>query len=172
MGASSTSPPMQWADPSGLTSEDLQAFIATNTKLMSELKTKEHIDNYVLGKTANGTGCFHLETKDVQEIRYKRVCRRINHLESEIACDQCCCAGENVCKAKVAEREVRDSVRFKRRQVATSATILCTMQAREFGFGVRLCWKCMRWKCCLYWCWKLWRVCLWRYVSLASLQTP
>jgi hypothetical protein len=93
MGASSTSPPIKWADPAGTgtTSEGLPAFIATNTRMKSELMTKERKDDYVLGKTANGTGYFHLETKDAQEILFRRVDRQMRALESEIACDQCCC---------------------------------------------------------------------------------
>jgi hypothetical protein len=100
MGASSTSPPIKWADPAGTTSEGLPAFIPTNTRMKSELMTRERKDDYVLGKTANGTGYFHLETKDAQEILFRRVDRQISALESEIACDQCCCELANNVKTK------------------------------------------------------------------------
>ena len=41
MGASSTSPPMQWAKLTGVTSEGLPAFIATKTKVVSQLKDEK-----------------------------------------------------------------------------------------------------------------------------------
>jgi hypothetical protein len=125
MGASSTSPPIQWADPSGRTSEGLPAFIATNTRSKSELKKKERMNHYVLGKTANGIGYFHLETKDAHQILHTRVCRRINQLESEIAFDQCCCTAEYVWQPKEAQLAEMKEVRY-----VLSARLVST---RPFG---------------------------------------
>jgi Glycine-rich domain-containing protein-like len=94
VGASSTAAPTKWASPTGLTSEGWPAFIPTNTRNKAQLKSQERRTNYVLGKTSNGTGYFHLETLDAQVILYSRVSMKIAKLKSEIAWEQGCCGND------------------------------------------------------------------------------
>jgi hypothetical protein len=49
--------------------------------------------NYILGKTPNGVGYFHLETRDAQEILYARVRHRIQTMKWDIACQKAGCHG-------------------------------------------------------------------------------
>lgn len=95
MGASSTSPPTEWAALDGLTSDGKPAFIATGTTKKLQLRSQLKRTNYVLGRTNNGIGYYHIETKDANEILYIRVMRRTRALESDIACARACCQGDS-----------------------------------------------------------------------------
>lgn len=112
-GASSTSPSItKWAPVDGLTSEGLQAFVPTNTTTRVQLKSMDKKENYVLGKTNNGTGYFHLETVDAHEIMLKRVQRQIQKLESDIACGHACCF-YSASKMTSKEQELRNLMELK-----------------------------------------------------------
>eukprot|EP00547_Thalassionema_nitzschioides_P007452 CAMPEP_0194200814 /NCGR_PEP_ID=MMETSP0156-20130528/1268_1 /TAXON_ID=33649 /ORGANISM="Thalassionema nitzschioides, Strain L26-B" /LENGTH=548 /DNA_ID=CAMNT_0038925867 /DNA_START=152 /DNA_END=1798 /DNA_ORIENTATION=+ len=91
IGASSTSPALVWATKDDTVSSGEPAFIPTNTTLRHQLRSLEYRENYVLGKTTNGIGYWHCETKDFHNILYLRVKRRIQLLESDIACSRACC---------------------------------------------------------------------------------
>ena len=112
VGASSTAAPTKWASPTGLTSKGLPAFIPTNTRNRAQLQNKERRTNYVLGRTSNGTGYFHLETLDAQSILYNRVSKRISKLKSEIAWEQGCCGNDPRRIAKL-ENELNEMLRVQ-----------------------------------------------------------
>jgi Glycine-rich domain-containing protein-like len=104
-GASSTAPPKAWANIHGLTSDGSQAFIPTRESSRFKLRNKSYKANYILGKTSNGVGYFHLETRDAQEILYTRARHKIESMESDIACRRACCRG-NARSTKKLERDL------------------------------------------------------------------
>ena len=106
MGASSTSPadgPTQWASVDGRASDGQPAFIPTNTRMKMKLAGMPHRENYVLGKHYGKVGYFHLETREAHFIICNRLTGRIRKLESDIACEKCCCGNP----ADIARREER-----------------------------------------------------------------
>jgi hypothetical protein len=92
-GASSTAPPKAWATIDGLASDGSQAFIPVNETSPIKLRRQDYKSNYILGKSSNGVGYFHMETRDAQEILYARVSRKIQKLEWDIAFRHTCCCG-------------------------------------------------------------------------------
>jgi hypothetical protein len=113
VGASSTAAPTKWANTRGLTSKGLPAFIPTNTRKKFELTNRERRDDYVLGRTSNGIGYFHLETLDAQAILYTRVSQRINKLKSEIAWEMGCCGSNNKSKIARLNQELNEMLKVQ-----------------------------------------------------------
>jgi hypothetical protein len=142
MGASSTSPPDKWAHHTGTASDGAQAFIATNTSRKDELKTKEHRDAYVLGRTANGIGYYHMETRDAHEILHQRVVRRIKRLETDIACAQCCFLGNKPMKEKELAQmtEVRDVLAARKKASKPSGNPRNTSSGDDTYYGADGLW--------------------------------
>eukprot|EP00543_Licmophora_paradoxa_P003781 CAMPEP_0202441248 /NCGR_PEP_ID=MMETSP1360-20130828/689_1 /ASSEMBLY_ACC=CAM_ASM_000848 /TAXON_ID=515479 /ORGANISM="Licmophora paradoxa, Strain CCMP2313" /LENGTH=551 /DNA_ID=CAMNT_0049056113 /DNA_START=34 /DNA_END=1686 /DNA_ORIENTATION=- len=97
LGASSTSPSFtEWAEVGGDTSDGSPAFIAASANTRAQLVRLGRKSNYVLGRTSNKSGYFHMETKEANDILYKRCQRKVQKLKSEIAFDKMCCFAKKV----------------------------------------------------------------------------
>jgi len=123
MGASSTSPPntgqsTRWATVFGLTSDGKPAFIAVDTQYRSQLREKDRMDDYVLGKHGTSVGYFHLETRQAHYILCQRLSNRITRLENDVACTKCCCGS-------------KQSVEKLEKQMEDYRTLLKNMEARR-----------------------------------------
>ena len=109
MGASSASfEPTQWADPKGFTSDNSPAFISACAKQnpqRKDLKDLAKRDNYILMRGSEGVGYYHLETKEAAKEIATRCRRNIANIESDIACERCCCGSSTNIKRK--EEELR-----------------------------------------------------------------
>jgi hypothetical protein len=123
MGASSTSPndgPIQWAPLTGLASDGQPAFIPTNTRHQRDLVALPMRENYVLGKSNNDVGYFHLETEEAQTILCDRLEGRIGKLESDLAMSRCCCGSPS-------------SIAIKERKLREAHDLAKVMKARQYA---------------------------------------
>jgi len=97
MGASSTSPnsispPSKWATVSGVTSDGSPAFlpVADSTEGRHGLHHEKRIKHYILGRTKNGAGYYHIKTLEAHHIMFSQVLYRIHCLDSDIAMQRAC----------------------------------------------------------------------------------
>jgi hypothetical protein len=127
-----------------LTSDGLPAFISTDTTKRAELASQVKKDNYILGKTTHGIGYYHIETKLAHEILFKRVFRRIQNLEADIACGKCCFQGytsdmKRKEKELVAMKEA-DAVLRERMRAAKPAGRQATDATNQSYYGANGLW--------------------------------
>ena len=98
MGASSTTtqargPPIsKRATINGMTSDGSPAFlpVADSTEGRHGLRHEKRIKHYILGRTKNGAGYYHIKTLEAHHIMFSQVLYRIHCLDSDIAMQRAC----------------------------------------------------------------------------------
>jgi Glycine-rich domain-containing protein-like len=109
---STSVPKKQWIKWDDIASDGRPGYIPIKEKELYQIKNLPRMKEYVLGRSGNLIGYYHIETLEANRMLNRRLNTRISNMEQAICMDECCC-GSSLSDIQLQKNELKKMITLR-----------------------------------------------------------